>query len=117
MLRVWPAETGGVLLSGHTDVVPIEGQNWTRPAFALTQEEDRLYGRGTTDMRGISGLYAFGCRSGVKIRASQTVDAFAFHDEEVGCTGIQEMKPFLIGNRQPNICVVTNYGNAGCRGA
>ena len=43
---------GGVMLSGHTDVVPIDGQYWTRPAFTCTEEDGRLYGRGTADMKG-----------------------------------------------------------------
>ena len=42
----------GVLLSGHTDVVPVEGQDWTKEPFTLTQEDGKLYGRGTTDMKG-----------------------------------------------------------------
>ena len=42
----------GVILSGHVDVVPVEGQVWSRPAFALTEGEGRLYGRGVTDMKG-----------------------------------------------------------------
>ena len=42
----------GVVLSAHTDVVPVAGQAWTQPAFALTREGDRLFGRGTTDMKG-----------------------------------------------------------------
>ena len=50
--RFGPAQSGGILLSGHTDVVPIEGQEWTRPAFALSRDGYRLYGRGTTDMKG-----------------------------------------------------------------
>ena len=44
-----PHVEGGIILSGHTDVVPTEGQNWTRPDFRLTREDDRFYGRGTTD--------------------------------------------------------------------
>tara|TARA_R110002096_G_scaffold267647_1_gene461390 strand:+ start:9162 stop:9749 length:588 start_codon:yes stop_codon:yes gene_type:complete len=43
---------GGVLLSAHSDVVPVKGQNWTRPPFELAQDGSRLYGRGSTDMKG-----------------------------------------------------------------
>ena len=49
---VGPAGVPGVILSGHVDVVPVEGQVWTRPAFALTESDGRLYGRGVTDMKG-----------------------------------------------------------------
>ncbi len=45
-----PDTGGGILLSGHTDVVPAEGQPWTSDPFALVRREDRLYGRGTADM-------------------------------------------------------------------
>ncbi|MDN5787148.1 M20/M25/M40 family metallo-hydrolase, partial [Pseudorhodobacter sp.] len=49
---VGPRDVPGVILSGHVDVVPVEGQDWTRTPFAVTQEGSRLYGRGTTDMKG-----------------------------------------------------------------
>ena len=44
------AVAGGIVLSGHTDVVPVDGQPWTRPPFAATPEGDRVYGRGVADM-------------------------------------------------------------------
>ena len=47
-----PEGAGGVMLSGHTDVVPVEGQSWTRPPFALTEADGRYYGRGAADMKG-----------------------------------------------------------------
>jgi acetylornithine deacetylase len=43
---------GGVMLSGHTDVVPVEGQAWTKPPFAMTEADGRVYGRGAADMKG-----------------------------------------------------------------
>src|SRR5690606_19442940 len=46
------AEQGGIVLSGHTDVVPVDGQNWTVDPFCLSEKEGRLYGRGTADMKG-----------------------------------------------------------------
>ena len=50
--RIGPGSDGGVCLSGHTDVVPVAGQEWHYPAFKLSQAEGRLYGRGTADMKG-----------------------------------------------------------------
>ena len=50
--RAGPADRSGVMLSGHTDVVPVDGQAWTRPAFEATEEGGRIYGRGTADMKG-----------------------------------------------------------------
>lgn len=54
--HVGPDEEGGVILSGHTDVVPTDGQDWTRPAFELTEADGKLFGRGTTDMKGFDAL-------------------------------------------------------------
>ena len=48
---IGPENTSGIVLSGHTDVVPIEGQEWKYPAFKMTKEGSRLYGRGTADMK------------------------------------------------------------------
>ena len=47
-----PLQAGGVVLSGHSDVVPVVGQNWTSDPYVLTQRSGRLYGRGTCDMKG-----------------------------------------------------------------
>ena len=49
---IGPKNEGGIVLSGHTDVVPAEGQNWSFDPFKMTKIEDRLYGRGTSDMKG-----------------------------------------------------------------
>ncbi|WP_210505064.1 M20/M25/M40 family metallo-hydrolase, partial [Pantoea ananatis] len=50
--RLGPDGEGGLMLSGHTDVVPVEGQNWSVPPFALTERDGRCYGRGSADMKG-----------------------------------------------------------------
>ena len=47
-----PKDIGGVMLSGHTDVVPVTGQDWTVPAFSMTRRDGKVFGRGTTDMKG-----------------------------------------------------------------
>ena len=49
---IGPADSPGVMLSGHTDVVPVDGQSWTRPPFRASTEDGRIYGRGTADMKG-----------------------------------------------------------------
>ena len=50
-----PSEAGGIVLSGHSDVVPVDGQPWTSDPFAMVERDGRLYGRGTTDMKGFIG--------------------------------------------------------------
>ena len=81
----------GIALSAHTDVVPAEGQDWTRPAFALTREGDRLFGRGTTDMKGyLAAMLALADRAAGAVLKEPLKLVLSF-DEEIGCVGIQQM--------------------------
>lgn len=105
------AETGasgdGVLLSAHTDVVPVAGQHWTVNPFQLTRERDRAYGRGTTDMKGfIASTLALADRASQK-KLREPLKIVLSYDEEVGCVGIQRMMESLapmLG--QPRACIV-----------
>ncbi len=97
----------GVLLSAHTDVVPVDGQEWTRDPFRLTREGERVYGRGTTDMKGYvaSVLALAGRAAGVDLK--EPLKIVLSYDEEIGCVGIQEMLERLaplIGS--PRACFV-----------
>lgn len=100
-------EGDGVVLSAHTDVVPVEGQNWTRPPFELTEEDGRLYGRGTTDMKGfLASVLAFAeVVAGADLKAR--IKLVISYDEEIGCVGmgrmIEALRP-LIGT--PGVCIV-----------
>lgn len=103
--RIGPAGPGGVMLSAHSDVVPVEGQNWTRPPFRLTREGDRLFGRGTTDMKGyLASMLSTALRGA---NWSQPLMLVISYDEEVGCRGIRQMMPELqrLG-WQPDLCIV-----------
>lgn len=103
--RIGPAGPGGIMLSAHSDVVPVEGQDWTRPQFRLTQEGDRLYGRGTTDMKGyLASMLSVALRGADWSRPLMLVISY---DEEVGCRGIRQMLPDLqaLGWR-PELCLV-----------
>jgi acetylornithine deacetylase len=89
------ARENGVVLSGHIDVVPTEGQEWTRPPFALTREGDRLYGRGTTDMKGfLACVMAVAARIDVRTLERPIHVAITF-DEEVGCVGARELVGYM----------------------
>ncbi len=83
--RIGPGVDGGVILSGHTDVVPTEGQDWQTDPFQLTAKRNRLYGRGATDMKGFIAC----CLAAVpKMKAAglEKPIYFAFsYDEEIGC--------------------------------
>lgn len=92
---IGPNVPGGVVLSGHTDVVPVEGQAWTKPAFELSEEDEHYFGRGVADMKGFIAVVLACVPTFVAADLKSPIHlAFSF-DEEVGCTGVQEMLPFL----------------------
>jgi acetylornithine deacetylase len=102
-----PEAKSGIVLSGHTDVVPVEGQGWSTDPFALTERGSRLYGRGTCDMKGfIAAALAFAPRYAAA--SLQRPLHFAFtYDEEVGCLGAQVMLADLAARDiRPTICIV-----------
>ena len=85
---IGPEQIGGIVLSGHTDVVPIDGQAWTKPAFKMTEENGKLYGRGTSDMKVFCAIL-LAMAPEMKKRRLRTPIHFAFsYDEEVGCVGV-----------------------------
>jgi acetylornithine deacetylase len=104
---IGPAERSGFILSGHTDTVPVDGQDWTSDPFVLTQKGDRLYGRGTADMKGFLAC----CLAQVPVMVEadlQTPLHLAFsYDEEVGCIGVRGLIAQLQQNAvQPLGCFV-----------
>ncbi len=85
---IGPKDRGGIVLSGHTDVVPVEGQDWATEPFKLTEKNGRLYGRGSADMK---GFLACCLAHAERMAASDLKTPFHFafsYDEEVGCTGV-----------------------------
>ncbi len=104
---IGPKDRPGVMLSGHTDVVPVEGQAWTRPPFRLTEEGGRLYGRGTTDMKGfVAAALAMGLRAAGRDLKVPLHLAFSY-DEEVGCLGVRSLIEMLAAAPvRPLMCIV-----------
>lgn len=89
---VGPADRPGVLLSGHTDVVPVAGQAWTRDPFALSRGAGRLYGRGTADMKGFVACALRAAAAAAEEGALATPLHLALsHDEEIGCVGVRRL--------------------------
>src|SRR4051812_1306986 len=87
-----PATEGGVVLSGHTDVVPVDGQPWTSDPFALTERDGRLYGRGTCDMKGFLALALAAAPVFAEPgRLTRPIHLAFSYDEEVGCLGAPAM--------------------------
>ena len=97
----------GLLLSAHSDVVPVEGQDWSRDPFRLTQEGDRLYGRGTTDMKGFLAAMLALADTAARQSLREPLKLAISYDEEIGCVGIARMIDALepaIG--RPRACLV-----------
>jgi acetylornithine deacetylase len=85
---IGPDDPGGIVLSGHTDVVPVEGQPWTSDPFVMTRRDSRLYGRGTSDMKAFIAVCLALAPEAVRSSLGKPLHfAFSF-DEEVGCTGV-----------------------------
>jgi acetylornithine deacetylase len=89
-----PAVPGGLLLSGHTDVVP-PGEGWRTDPFTLTALDDRLYGRGTADMKGFFAAVLVAMRTTDPATLHAPVHVLASYDEEVGCQGVRDVLPQL----------------------
>ena len=105
--EIGPQTEGGILLSAHSDVVPVADQEWSKPPFQLTRVGERLYGRGTTDMKGfLSEILALADRAhGMTLRAP--LKLLISYDEEIGCLGmrhIQNHLPPILGN--PELAIV-----------
>jgi acetylornithine deacetylase len=104
--RIGPAVEGGVVLSAHTDCVPVAGQPWTRDPFRLQQSGSRLYGRGTTDMKGflavvlagLDGLDAADLRRPVLLALS--------YDEEIGTVGCPSLVERLLATQPRPAAVI-----------
>eukprot|EP01035_Chromulina_nebulosa_P036551 gene36551-49249_t len=106
LATVGPMTEGGVVLSGHTDVVPVDGQPWTSDPFVLTERDGRLYGRGSSDMKGFIALALAAVplfRDGLK----RPVHLAFSYDEEVGCFGAPDMIAVIARDLpRPALCIV-----------
>jgi len=92
---IGPRDEPGIMLSGHTDVVPVEGQAWSSDAFTLRREGGRLYGRGSADMKGfIAACLAMAHEAVGKKLATPIHFAFSY-DEEIGCVGVRRLIDML----------------------
>jgi acetylornithine deacetylase len=104
---VGPAETGGIMLSGHTDVVPVDGQDWHSDPFNVVARDERLFGRGTADMKSFIAV-VLALLPNIAARPLRTPIHLAFsYDEEVGCRGARRLVA-AIGRRpdRPRLCIV-----------
>ncbi len=104
---IGPDVAGGVVLSGHTDVVPVDGQAWSSDPFAMEERDGLLYGRGTADMKGFIAA-ALAMVPQFKAAKLKTPIHFAFScDEEVGCRGVRPLVEHMRSHlKKPSAVIV-----------
>ncbi len=101
-----PSVPGGVVLSGHSDVVPVDGQAWSSDPFVLTRRGDRFYGRGTCDMKGFIALALAAATDIIAARLIRPVHLAISYDEEVGCLGAPDMIRELVRDLPAPLAVI-----------
>lgn len=108
LARIGPAVPGGVVLSGHTDVVPVAGQDWHSDPFVLTPgEQDRLHGRGTCDMKGFIACALAMVPVWAQAGLQRPIYLALSYDEEVGCLGAPRMIERLLSDHpRPSAVIV-----------
>ncbi len=96
---IGPDTDGGVILSGHTDVVPVEGQPWDTDPFEVVEKGGLLYGRGTADMKAFSAIALSLVPDMIKAKMNRPIHLALSYDEEVGCLGA----PSMIADMAPKV--------------
>jgi acetylornithine deacetylase len=103
---IGPDAPGGVVLSGHTDVVPVADQPWTSDPFTLAERDGRLYGRGTCDMKGFDAIALALVPDMLAAGLKRPIHLALSYDEEVGCHGARVMVEALAEKVAPSAVIV-----------
>jgi len=103
--QIGPAVPGGVVLSGHVDVVPVDGQAWSTDPFTLTERDGKLYGRGTCDMKGFDALGLALVPEMLKAPLKRPLQIALSYDEEVGHQGVPHLIEAMV-EKLPKASVV-----------
>ena len=104
---IGPQDRGGIALSGHTDVVPVEGQNWTLDPWQLTQKDNLIYGRGSADMKGFISVVLAAVPAMVSAKLHKPIHLCLSYDEEIGCLGVRSLLEYLsTQDNRPQACFV-----------
>ena len=105
--RIGPAEPGGVVLTGHTDCVPVDGQPWTTDPFTLVESDGRLIGRGTADMKGFLAVVLASLPRLVATPLAVPILLVLTYDEEVGTVGAPSAVDHLLATQpRPSTVIV-----------
>jgi acetylornithine deacetylase len=104
---IGPQDQGGIMLSGHTDVVPIDDQDWHTDPFALVEKDDRLYGRGSADMKSFIATLLTLVPDLARRRLREPIHLSFSYDEEIGCIGVRRLISILAARpNKPRLCIV-----------
>uniref|UniRef100_UPI003BA96FC5 acetylornithine deacetylase n=1 Tax=Stappia sp. TaxID=1870903 RepID=UPI003BA96FC5 len=107
LATIGPADQPGYVLSGHTDVVPVDGQSWTTPAFDLSERDGRVYGRGSCDMKGFLACCLAKVDDMIAAPLKAPIHLAFSYDEEVGCKGVPSLVEHLVATHPlPRACFV-----------
>lgn len=104
---IGPADKAGVALSAHTDVVPVEGQNWSSDPFQLLARDGNYYGRGSADMKGFIAACLHLAHAATQRPLHTPIHLTFSYDEEIGCIGVRRMLDMLKTMPvRPRLCIV-----------
>ncbi|MBL4612710.1 MAG: acetylornithine deacetylase [Emcibacter sp.] len=107
LATIGPKEVPGIILSGHTDVVPVAEQNWSHDPFEMIEKDGRLYGRGTCDMKGFIACALAAVPVFVQANLAEPLHLAFSYDEETGCTGVMSLVEHVQAMRvRPRACIV-----------
>ena len=102
-----PADAPGIVLSGHTDVVPVDGQDWSSDPFTVSERDGKLFGRGTADMKTFIAVALALVPEMIARRLTTPIHLALSYDEEVGCLGVRSMvADMLRAEVRPKIVIV-----------
>lgn len=107
LATVGPKDQPGIMLSGHSDVVPVEGQQWDSPAFEAQFKDGKIYGRGTADMKGFLACAIMTMLDASKQTLKRPLHLCISYDEEIGCIGVRGILDQLAATiKPPMLCVI-----------
>lgn len=104
---IGPTDRGGIMLSGHTDVVPVDGQDWSTDPFRMVERRGALYGRGTADMKGFIASALAAAERATQRALRVPLHLALSYDEEIGCVGVRSMIDAMSHWKvRPRLCIV-----------